>query len=207
MARENECLDERCTHSFRRLPPSSDDASSTPTSHFCLMPRSSETDAMSQPTVRGRQACDECRRRKLRCDGQQPQCRVCRETGVVCEITQRAVRGPKKGHLKALKNRVLHLEAMLEGRFAAHQRPNDFTGNARGGNAPTPSESSVDVDDNVAIEATELWIPHSSAPSGPEREVFLSTGFVPTLPAFNSHLPPTPILHTELYGRTHPPLI
>ncbi|KAJ5591586.1 fungal-specific transcription factor domain-containing protein [Penicillium hispanicum] len=162
------------------------------------MPRNSETDAMPQPIPRGRQACDECRRRKLRCDGQQPQCRVCRETGVVCEITQRGVRGPKKGHLKALKNRVLHLEAMLDGRLAAHQRPNDFTGNVRGGNAPTPSVSSVEIEENAAIEATELWIPHSTAPSGPEREVFLSSGFVPTLPAFNSHLPPTPILHAEL---------
>jgi hypothetical protein len=61
-------------------------------------------------------ACDECRRRKLRCDGQQPQCGVCRDTDNVCEITHRGARGPKKGHLKALKGRVEQLEAMLEDR-------------------------------------------------------------------------------------------
>ena len=62
-------------------------------------------------TTRGRQrpggACEECRRRKLRCDGQRPQCRVCQESGVTCEVTtQRATRGPKKGYMKALKSRV-----------------------------------------------------------------------------------------------------
>ncbi|KAJ5290943.1 fungal-specific transcription factor domain-containing protein [Penicillium angulare] len=66
-------------------------------------------------------ACDECRRRKLRCDGLQPQCGVCRETNVVCEVTKRAVRGPKKGHLKVLKNRILHLESMLETRLPDDQ--------------------------------------------------------------------------------------
>ncbi|KAL3442325.1 fungal-specific transcription factor domain-containing protein [Aspergillus insuetus] len=63
-------------------------------------------------------ACDECRRRKVRCDGQQPQCGVCLETGVACEMTQRATRGPKKGHLRDLKNRLVHLEALLEGQEA-----------------------------------------------------------------------------------------
>ncbi|QKX55293.1 uncharacterized protein TRUGW13939_02385 [Talaromyces rugulosus] len=48
-------------------------------------------------------ACEECRRRKLRCD-RQPQCGNCIESGVVCTTTTvRPARGPKKGHLKALK--------------------------------------------------------------------------------------------------------
>lgn len=59
---------------------------------------------------RGRQrpgsACEECRRRKLRCDGQSSQCGVCRETGVECIISTNRPRGPKKGYLKALKDRV-----------------------------------------------------------------------------------------------------
>ncbi|KAK9364851.1 fungal-specific transcription factor domain-containing protein [Lipomyces kononenkoae] len=67
-------------------------------------------------------ACDECRRRKVRCDGQQPQCGVCHESGLVCEITQRGARGPKKGYLKALRNRVVHLEAMLQSSLATEQR-------------------------------------------------------------------------------------
>ncbi|EHA25829.1 hypothetical protein ASPNIDRAFT_138298, partial [Aspergillus niger ATCC 1015] len=59
-------------------------------------------------------ACDECRRRKLRCDGQKPQCGRCLDTGVACELTQRSARGPKKGHLRDLKNRLVYLEALLE---------------------------------------------------------------------------------------------
>lgn len=67
-------------------------------------------------------ACDECRRRKLRCDGQHPQCSVCRETDMICEFTQHNARGPKKGHLKALKNRIIQLEAALEARLSPDQR-------------------------------------------------------------------------------------
>jgi hypothetical protein len=68
-------------------------------------------DQSSRSTGRQRQrtgrACEECRRRKLRCDGQQPRCGVCLESGATCEInTQRQPRGPKKGYLKALRNRV-----------------------------------------------------------------------------------------------------
>ncbi|KAL3482128.1 fungal-specific transcription factor domain-containing protein [Aspergillus californicus] len=71
---------------------------------------------MNLPNRRHRRgtACDECRRRKLRCDGQQPQCRICLDAGVACEITQRKTRGPKKGHLRQLKDRLVTLEAMLE---------------------------------------------------------------------------------------------
>lgn len=66
-------------------------------------------------------ACDECRRRKLRCDGKKPQCGVCVDTGVVCATTQRGVRGPKKGHLRALKSHIVQLEAMLQDRSSAFQ--------------------------------------------------------------------------------------
>ncbi|KAJ5651936.1 hypothetical protein N7507_009362 [Penicillium longicatenatum] len=52
-------------------------------------------------------ACEECRRRKLRCDAAQPRCGACVESGVPCEVNSlRQPRGPKKGYLKALRNRV-----------------------------------------------------------------------------------------------------
>ena len=65
--------------------------------------------ASPPPTTRQRPgaACEECRRRKLRCDGQKPQCGFCRESRVACEVDMhRALRGPKKGYLKVLKDRV-----------------------------------------------------------------------------------------------------
>ncbi|EUC44549.1 hypothetical protein COCMIDRAFT_97965 [Bipolaris oryzae ATCC 44560] len=72
----------------------------------------------SPTTPRPRQqaglACDECRRRKLRCDREQPQCGLCRDSGVVCNrTTTKQPRGPKKGHLRALQLRIMALERRL----------------------------------------------------------------------------------------------
>ena len=60
-----------------------------------------------QPRQRPGSACEECRRRKLRCDGKQPQCQHCSESGVQCiTIHSRSQRGPKRGHMKALQTRM-----------------------------------------------------------------------------------------------------
>lgn len=146
-----------------------------------IMAPNAEADATGPVPTRVRQrpgaACDECRRRKLRCDGQQPQCGVCQETGVVCEVTQRGVRGPKKGHLKALKNRVVHLEAMLE-TFLPRQ---DLQATLQTHDELTPSLSTLDVADSAAADTTESWRPRVTASS-----------------ALESRLPLTEILQAEL---------
>ncbi|UKZ67830.1 uncharacterized protein TrAtP1_008989 [Trichoderma atroviride] len=60
------------------------------------------------------QACQECRRRKLRCDGKQPQCSTCENAGIECNIDRnRAPRGPKKGYITALQNKIETLESRL----------------------------------------------------------------------------------------------
>lgn len=52
-------------------------------------------------------ACEECRRRKVRCDRRRPQCQVCFETGIDCKIsTTRLPRGPRKGQLRTLRTRI-----------------------------------------------------------------------------------------------------
>ncbi|KAL2831658.1 fungal-specific transcription factor domain-containing protein [Aspergillus pseudoustus] len=52
-------------------------------------------------------ACEECRRRKVRCDRQRPQCQVCFESGLECKIsTTRLPRGPRKGQLRTLRTRI-----------------------------------------------------------------------------------------------------
>ncbi|KAL3479701.1 hypothetical protein BJX99DRAFT_255424 [Aspergillus californicus] len=52
-------------------------------------------------------ACEECRRRKVRCDRQRPQCQVCYESGLECKIsTARLPRGPRKGQLRTLRTRI-----------------------------------------------------------------------------------------------------
>ena len=62
------------------------------------------------PATRSRQrpgsACEECRRKKLRCDRKKP-CGGCVDSGVVCHVNAaRPERGPKKGHLKVLRSRI-----------------------------------------------------------------------------------------------------
>uniref|UniRef100_A0A093V6H3 Putative transcriptional regulatory protein n=1 Tax=Talaromyces marneffei PM1 TaxID=1077442 RepID=A0A093V6H3_TALMA len=74
----------------------------------------SDQGAAPRPRQQPGSACEECRRRKLRCDRQQPRCGVCAETGVECHITPlRPPRGPKRGQFKALQNRVAALESRL----------------------------------------------------------------------------------------------
>ncbi|KAL4863026.1 hypothetical protein BDV12DRAFT_206843 [Aspergillus spectabilis] len=59
-------------------------------------------------------ACEECRRRKARCDRAQPQCGSCMMTGRVCIVNyNRPRRGPKKGQLKSLYSRLEVLEDKL----------------------------------------------------------------------------------------------
>ncbi|KAI1393302.1 uncharacterized protein F4822DRAFT_423771 [Hypoxylon trugodes] len=59
-------------------------------------------------------ACEECRRRKVRCDRQQPACGLCSSSGVQCQVTTpRPPRGPKRGYLKALQARIATLEGTL----------------------------------------------------------------------------------------------
>ncbi|KAI2610509.1 hypothetical protein GGR54DRAFT_369377 [Hypoxylon sp. NC1633] len=59
-------------------------------------------------------ACHECRRRKLRCDRQKPQCGACQTSGAACIVPDiKPARGPKRGHLKALQARITALEGAL----------------------------------------------------------------------------------------------
>ncbi|KLP20321.1 acetate regulatory DNA binding protein FacB [Fusarium fujikuroi] len=52
-------------------------------------------------------ACEECRRRKSKCDRGRPVCGGCLESGVECVfVEQRPKRGPKKGQLRELKSRI-----------------------------------------------------------------------------------------------------
>ncbi|KAF5702129.1 hypothetical protein FMUND_13599 [Fusarium mundagurra] len=66
-------------------------------------------------------SCNECKRRKLRCDAQQPQCGSCLSSNTLCEVSPRGKRGPKRGHLNALRNRLGQLEQMLQSRFELEQ--------------------------------------------------------------------------------------
>ncbi|KEY71252.1 hypothetical protein S7711_02359 [Stachybotrys chartarum IBT 7711] len=59
-------------------------------------------------------ACEECRRKKLRCDRQQPQCGYCEDNGVECDfVAPPRPRGPKRGHMKLLHSKIATLEKRI----------------------------------------------------------------------------------------------
>ncbi|XXH04515.1 hypothetical protein Hte_010931 [Hypoxylon texense] len=73
-------------------------------------------------------ACEECRRRKVRCDRQQPSCGLCLSSGVQCQVTTpRPPRGPKRGYLKALQARIATLEGTLLQQQQQQQNTNTST--------------------------------------------------------------------------------
>ncbi|KAF2276694.1 uncharacterized protein EI97DRAFT_432941 [Westerdykella ornata] len=67
-------------------------------------------------------ACDECRRKKIRCDatsenGAEP-CSSCKRTGARCQFSRQPMkRGPSKGYIKELADRLNSLENQI------HQHP------------------------------------------------------------------------------------
>ncbi|KAK1781333.1 fungal-specific transcription factor domain-containing protein [Copromyces sp. CBS 386.78] len=71
--------------------------------------------ANSSTPKQKRLACEICRRRKLKCDGTKPSCSTCSRLGHVCAYDERRKKsGPKKGHLKALAERLKQVEALVK---------------------------------------------------------------------------------------------
>ncbi|KAL7622902.1 hypothetical protein AAE478_006581 [Parahypoxylon ruwenzoriense] len=82
-----------------------------------------ETPGKPQKRQRPGNACEACRRRKLRCDRGQPQCSSCRASGSVCQVqTTRRPGGPKRGYLKTLQARI----SALEGSVLEQQQQQQF---------------------------------------------------------------------------------
>ncbi|KAL6900208.1 hypothetical protein GGI43DRAFT_62481 [Trichoderma evansii] len=63
--------------------------------------------------VRGRAACDGCRSRKQKCDEKRPTCSRCRDMKRECVWPKLYKRGPAKGYIEALEQRLAVTEAVL----------------------------------------------------------------------------------------------
>ncbi|KKA30434.1 hypothetical protein TD95_005218 [Thielaviopsis punctulata] len=62
-----------------------------------------------------RLACMICRKRKLKCDGIKPSCSTCSRLGHDCAYDEvRRKSGPKRGYVKALEERLKHVETLLK---------------------------------------------------------------------------------------------
>ncbi|KAL6232513.1 hypothetical protein BDW75DRAFT_217723 [Aspergillus navahoensis] len=118
--------------------------------------KSRDTTEPTRPRQKPGAACEECRRRKLRCDRRQPQCRLCEASGVECQvITARPSRGPKRGYLKVLQDRI----AALEGALLQHQSTINPSG--------PPDDHSLDaplLDDQIDLSGWQLPIMDDDTP-------------------------------------------
>ena len=85
------------------------------------------TDRHKQPRTKVSRACDECRRKKIRCDavdesGNAP-CTSCARTGTKCAFSRQPMkRGPSKGYIKELAERLNTLERQVVPGQLQHQQ-------------------------------------------------------------------------------------
>ncbi|KAI9226056.1 MAG: nuclear protein, partial [Piptocephalis tieghemiana] len=64
---------------------------------------------------RSGRACDTCRRRKVRCDGESPVCSNCKSVQASCTYNDTArKRGPPKGYIEAIELRLQRMESLIE---------------------------------------------------------------------------------------------
>ncbi|KAF4973148.1 hypothetical protein FSARC_492 [Fusarium sarcochroum] len=61
-------------------------------------------------------ACAECKRRKIRCDGKVPVCTHCQKHNIDCKYSERRRRGPgkTKNHIQNLEERLKEIESRLQ---------------------------------------------------------------------------------------------
>jgi hypothetical protein len=77
-------------------------------------PKPIDTDNKVKKRSRRTLACDDCRRRKVRCDGNRPSCTSCIRHGTTCHYQESAKkRGPKPGYIEKLERRLNLMEKML----------------------------------------------------------------------------------------------
>ncbi|KAJ2794171.1 hypothetical protein H4S07_006832, partial [Coemansia furcata] len=61
-------------------------------------------------------ACDRCRRKKTKCDAKRPTCSHCQAISASCTYLDAAKkRGPPKGYIEAIENRLHKVEELLRG--------------------------------------------------------------------------------------------
>ena len=89
--------------------------------------------ANSRRRNKNSRACDECRRKKIRCDSANEAstdvCTNCIKTGAICQFSRQPMkRGPNKGYIKGLADRVRSLEnrSMPQGQMYLQQIQDDL---------------------------------------------------------------------------------
>ncbi|KAL2820130.1 fungal-specific transcription factor domain-containing protein [Aspergillus granulosus] len=166
---------------------------------------STKRPARQQPGL----ACEECRRRKARCDRAQPQCGACMMTGRVCIVNHnRHRRGPKKGQLKALYSRLEVLEEQLvvqvENLTESAALPQSHARNSSSSQPSLPDDDDDAPHEPSSISSFEVE-PILSSPTSDRRRPSTSHAIEPLPPPVMARLD---IVHADLdqlyFDRVHP---
>ncbi|ORE03668.1 hypothetical protein BCV72DRAFT_27847 [Rhizopus microsporus var. microsporus] len=63
--------------------------------------------------VRTTRACVYCRKKKIKCDGRHPTCSNCLQLQLNCVYAESKKRGPRKGYVQTLEERLTEMEKRL----------------------------------------------------------------------------------------------
>ncbi|KAI1781284.1 putative Zn(II)2Cys6 transcription factor [Hypoxylon cercidicola] len=113
-------------------------------------------------------ACEECRRKRIKCDRGTPQCMPCATSGKTCVVRDNCPRrGPKKGYLKTLQNQIEDLQTRLneqqevstaETRTYSPSREEINSDNDNGGNMMDSIEvQSTSTTTPITLGDIQLW--------------------------------------------------
>ncbi|KAK3843034.1 MAG: fungal-specific transcription factor domain-containing protein [Linnemannia gamsii] len=122
-------------------------------------------------------ACDNCRRRRVKCDGTPDGCGGCKAAKTTCVYTtSNTKRGPPKGYVEVIEDRLGKIENMLAGIVRKKKTPSTSTNN-RGDRATTVTRGSDNEDnddddnnddnDNASIASTDLVEVKRQPPASP----------------------------------------
>ncbi|PVH94017.1 hypothetical protein DM02DRAFT_661434 [Periconia macrospinosa] len=138
-------------------------------------------------------ACEDCRRRKARCDRVRPTCGLCMESAITCcYVDKRPPRGPRKGQITALRNLIADLEQRLSERTGAQDLSH------RVGELDDAQKQRVTVDSFLALDSDTTMF--ETTPMTLAME-FHPTGTLPESPAC-----PAPSLSSSIGSASLPNL-
>ena len=69
-----------------------------------------------------KKACFQCRKKKTKCGGEMPTCSLCAQTNQDCQYSiEDKKRGPSKGYVKKLEDKIDHLCSIMEDYIAENK--------------------------------------------------------------------------------------
>lgn len=94
-------------------------------------------------------ACDNCRRRRVKCDGTPDGCGGCKAAKTQCVYTtSNTKRGPPKGYVEVIEDRLGKIENMLAGIVKKKKNPSTSSNNNSNNNDRATAGAGSDNDDN-----------------------------------------------------------